>query len=173
MITKAGVAIVKQIDGVWYGLTILQHVSGKWGFPKGSKSNMKEPLHICAKRELAEEAGLFIELTPQSSYVTIQNTAYFVVEPTEQNIKLFHHLKTNDSKEIDAISWMPIKPNSKETHHKSLIRLVDMIDSITIESIQLASRKSLRHQCIRSKWIPTSFFKKTKHGMSHMNTFWR
>lgn len=96
---------------------------------------MKEALHVCAKRELAEEAGLFIDLAADSSYVTIHNTAYFVVEPKESHIHLFRYLKTKDSREIDAISWMPIQPNSNEIHHKSLIRLVDMIETIAIEPL--------------------------------------
>jgi NTP pyrophosphohydrolases including oxidative damage repair enzymes len=161
MITKAGVAIVKKIGGVWHGLVVLQSGSSKWGFPKGSKTYMREPLHVCAKRELAEEAGLFIELSSKHQYITIHNTAYFVMEPSKENIKLFQHLKTKDTKEIDAISWMPIQPNSTDTHHKSLIRLMELIESIPIETLSLPPKKSLCHQCIRSKWLPTTFFQKT------------
>ena len=145
MITKAGVAIVKKIQGVWHGLLILQHGSNKWGFPKGSKTYMKEPLHTCAKRELAEEAGLFIELSAENTYITVHNTAYFVIEPKHEQITIFRHLKTKDSKEIDAIAWMPIQPNSTETHHKSLIRIAEQFDTISIESLSLLPKRYLRH----------------------------
>jgi ADP-ribose pyrophosphatase YjhB (NUDIX family) len=63
MIEKAGVVIAKKSnDGTWNALLVQQKHSLLWSLPKGSQLSSKESWQKCARRELAEETGLFIEI---------------------------------------------------------------------------------------------------------------
>lgn len=167
MIHKAGVAIVSCIDNVWHALLVKQKLSGRWCFPKGSKLYMKESWQNCAKRELAEETGLFIDIQPTEKAVFVKDTAFFLYTAQKIDIIQFKTLKTNDPNEIESIEWRPIGISNKEKkekiYHKSVEYIINhLTDNTVIPPLNIVNPKKLRHVCYRSKWIPTEFFSKTK-----------
>jgi ADP-ribose pyrophosphatase YjhB (NUDIX family) len=163
MITKAGVAIVKQINGVWHALLVQQKASHTWGFPKGSKTSIQENWKKCARRELAEEAGLFIDIPSESKPIQIKDTAIYVFTPLSSQIPLFHLLKTNDTNEISTVSWIPISDPNDTQFHSLVAKLFQKISHHTsISTLSLPPKKSIINVCQRSKWISTGFFQKRR-----------
>ena len=177
MIEKAGVCIVKNIDGQLYGLLVQQKGTERWCFPKGTQTNKKESWQKCARRELAEETGLFIHITPDMPYIIFQNTALFIYEASSADIKHFKYLKTKDPKEIINIKWKPLILTQTEIKHKIYHKMVeDIIYHITskhptLEPLSIVPRKELISVCRRSKWLPTKFFSQKKQASK--STFWR
>jgi 8-oxo-dGTP pyrophosphatase MutT (NUDIX family) len=175
MIHKAGVAIVSCIDNVWHALLVKQKLSGRWCFPKGSKLHMKESWQNCAKRELAEETGLFIDIQPTEKAVFVKDTAFFLYTAQKIDIIQFKTLKTKDPNEIESIEWRPIEISDKEkedkVYHTSVEHILNHItnpdtDNLVIPPLKTIHPKKLRHMCYRSKWIPSTFFAKTNPSSS-------
>lgn len=180
MITKAGVAILRKIKGVWYALLVKQKLSGRWCFPKGSKNRTNESWQSCAKRELAEETGLFIDIPRDHRVVFIKDTAFFLYTPTYQHIRMFKTLVTNDSKEIEEIAWKPVILNETSIKHKiyhvSIEHIINNIEKQTFYELPIVKKNVLTQSCSRSKWIPTPFFKKTSQISTvcdNSKKFWR
>lgn len=182
MIEKAGVAIIRLVDGVWHALLVKQKASGKWCFPKGNKSRHTESWQSCAKRELAEETGLYINIQKEHIPFKAYKTAIYVYNVTNINyIHLFHSLKTKDPEEIEAIAWKPIYIKDNKIFNDSIYNLhvVQLFESIIstpkklhFYPLSLVDMTKLKQMCVRSKWTPTQFFSKKTTQTKRLD-FWR
>lgn len=177
MITKAGVCIFKNIQGQWYGLLVQQRGTERWCFPKGTQINKKESWQKCARREIAEETGLFINISPDTPYVVFQNTALFLYEASDKDISNFKFLKTKDKDEIMDIKWKALTLKETEitgkVYHKMVEDIIHYIgnNEVKLFPLSIVPKKQLISVCRRSKWIPTKFF--TPKKQTDRATFWR
>lgn len=75
--------------------------SQKWSFPKGHMER-GETAECCARRELWEETGLFIE-TPYTSFHKLFGGGYFVFPINGEP-----YVRAVDTKEIEECKWIPL-----------------------------------------------------------------
>lgn len=104
-VTECGVILFKK--GMEEMLVVFQHVSSKWGFPKGYMTNAEQynkEYFKCAKRELLEETGIDLRATHHSKYGTliIGNKLFYIIElkSTLDEINII------DNNEISEARWI-------------------------------------------------------------------
>ena len=177
IVEKAGVALISKIKGKWYGLCVYQKSSKRWSFPKGSRMSSCETWQSCAKREMAEETGLYIhihQMNDMNRIVFSSKTAYYVFKPTYCQMKLLTNRKVLDTNEIGDIRWMELNEKKYE-FHASVSRVMAEINkkSDDIPNLEKLEKKKMKNMCIVSKWIPTKLFSRIPNVVASKKTSWR
>ena len=144
-----------------------------WSLPKGSQLYPTESWQKCARRELAEETGLFVEIQNDTPCKMIAGVAFFLFQPSKSHIHSFQCLKTKDSNEISRVEWKCLSLIPDESCNSVLKKAKTYLSSITqpLDTLILAKKNKLISVCTRSKWIPTSFFSKKRASVCSTN--WR
>lgn len=76
----------------------------KWGLPKGHLEKNETRIE-CAKRELLEETGIDLDITPNDPFVKINNSIYYVYKTGEKKFDI----KPVDTNEVNEALFVDIK----------------------------------------------------------------
>lgn len=174
MIEKAGALIAKKMhNGEWSALLVQQKNSMLWSIPKGSQTSPKESWQKCARRELAEETGLFIEIQKDIPCELISGVAFFMFEPSNTQIQSFRNLRTKDPEEIHQVAWKSLNTIPDDCCNSILKKIKALLCTFSksFHSLDIVKQQKIISVCTRSKWIPTTLF--SSKGSCECSSNWR
>lgn len=177
LVKKAGVALISKVKGKWYGLCVFQNQSKRWSFPKGTRINDDETWQNCAKREMAEETGLYINIHDKNEMNRIifsNKTAYYIFKPTYSVLRFLNNRVVLDKKEIGDVKWMELDEKKYEFHASVTRIMAEMSRDVgDIPNLSKLEEKKLKNMCIASKWIPTKLFSNIPNKRAIHKRTWR
>jgi ADP-ribose pyrophosphatase YjhB (NUDIX family) len=75
----------------------------KYGLPKGHREK-NEPMEACASRELKEETGIILRVSPKDPKIIVSETTYYLIKA-----KHMPHPRPQDNTEIGDARWIEWK----------------------------------------------------------------
>lgn len=149
----------------------------KFGLPKGHREN-REPMEECARRELKEETGVIVRVSPKDPKVVVSETVYYLIK-----VKDMPKPMPQDSGEIgDArwVSWEDVyrtdcnrglrlirdKLQNGSTFMKKLKNLIPRSVGIVRNKPSVKQDETKLGSCTKREGTPTCNWENTKSNVS-------